>query len=110
MTSLIEKSKPALVELCQRFRVRRLYLFGSARTTRFDPNSSDLDFLVELADRQPTKSYADRYLGLSEALERLFGRRIDLLTEQSIRSPFLRREVQTTRQLVYEQRSEETSV
>jgi predicted nucleotidyltransferase len=56
MTSLIEESKPALVELCQRFSVRRLYLFGSGTTARFDPNSSDLDFLVELADRQPTKS------------------------------------------------------
>jgi predicted nucleotidyltransferase len=110
MTSLIEKSKPALAELCRRFEVRRLYLFGSGTSARFDPNTSDLDFLVELADRQPTKNYADRYLDLAEALERLFGRRVDLLTEQSIRNPFLRREVQATRQLVYEERSEETPV
>ena len=110
MTSLIEKSEPALVDLCRRFRVRRLYLFGAGTTTGFDPNSSDLDFLVELADRQPTKSYADRYTGLAESLEGLLGRRIDLLTEQSIRKPYLQREVQATRQLVYEQRSEETFV
>ena len=110
MISLIEQSKPALAELCRRFAVRRLYLFGSGTSARFDPNTSDLDFLVELGDRQPTKNYADRYLGLAEALERLFGRRVDLLTEQSIRNPFLRSEVQATRQLVYEQRSEETPV
>jgi len=110
MISLFEKSKPALAELCRRFDVRRLYLFGSGTGARFDLNTSDLDFLVELADRQPTKSYADRYLGLAEALERLFGRPVDLLTEQSIRNPFLRREVEATRQLVYEQRSEETPV
>ena len=110
MISLIEKSKPALAELCRRFEVRRLYLFGSGTGGRFDASSSDLDFLVELADRQPTKSYADRYLGLAEALERLFGRSVDLLTEQSIRNPYLRREVEKTQQLVYEQRSEETPV
>src|SRR5437016_9384368 len=109
MISLVEQSRPALAELCRRFRVRRLYLFGSATAARFDPNASDLDFLVEMSDRRPTATYADRYLGLAEALERLFGRRVDLVTEQSIRNPYLQREV-ATRQLVYEQRGEETTV
>jgi predicted nucleotidyltransferase len=110
MISLIEQSKPALAALCRRFKVSRLFVFGSGANGRFDPDASDLDFVVELADRQPNKSYADRYLGLAEALERLFGRRVDLLTEQSIRNPYLRREVQATRELVYEQRGEETPV
>lgn len=110
MISLIEQSKPALAELCRHFKVSRLFVFGSGVSSRFDPDASDLDFLVELDDRQPTKSYADRYLGLADALERLFGRRVDLLTEQSIRNPYLRREVQATRELIYEQRGEETPV
>ena len=110
MISLVEQSKPAVAELCRRFRVRRLYLFGSAAAARFDPKASDLDFLVEISDRRPTATYADRYLGLAEALERLFGRRVDLVTEQSIRNPYLQREVEATRQLVYEQRGEETTV
>ncbi len=110
MISLIEQSKPALAALCRRFRVNRLFVFGSGASGRFDLSTSDLDFVVELADRQPTKSYADRYLGLAEALERLFGRRVDLLTEQSLRNPYLRSEVRATRELVYEQRGEETTV
>jgi predicted nucleotidyltransferase len=110
MISLIEQSKPALAELCRRFKVNRLFVFGSGVNGRFDPHTSDLDFVVELDDRQPNKSYADRYLGFAEALERLFGRRVDLLTEQSIRNPYLRREVKATRELVYEQRGEETPV
>jgi predicted nucleotidyltransferase len=109
MISLVAQSKPALTELCKRFKVRRLYLFGSAARARFN-QASDLDFLVEMAERQPTKDYADRYLGFADALEQLFKRRVDLVTEDSIRNPFLRREVQATRQLVYEQRSEETVV
>lgn len=110
MLSLVEQSKPALRELCRRFNVRRLYLFGSAAGVRFDPAASDLDFLVEMADRQPTKDYADRYLGFADALEQLFERRVDLVTENSIRNPYLRREVQATRQLVYEQPVKETTV
>jgi hypothetical protein len=63
-----------------------------------------------MSDRRPTATYADRYLGLAEALERLFERRVGLVTEQSIRNPFLRREVEATRQLVYEQRREEQAL
>jgi hypothetical protein len=110
MTALVEEHKATLAELCRRFRVRRLYLFGSAATDRFNPNASDLDFLVELADRQPTGAYADRYLGLAEALERLFGRRVDLVTEESIRNPYFRREVETSRQLIYEHAGQEALV
>jgi predicted nucleotidyltransferase len=109
MNSLVAQSKPALAELCRRFSVRRLYLFGSAAADQFNPEASDLDFLVEMADRKPTGAYAERYLGLAEALERLFGRRVDLVTEESIRNPYFRREVQATRQLVYEQRSQEAA-
>jgi len=110
MISLVEQSKPALTELCRRFGVRRLYLFGSAAARRFNPDTSDLDFLVELTDRRPTCAYADRYLGFAEALEQLYGRPVDLVTEQSIRNPYLKGEVETTRQLIYEQRGEETTV
>ncbi len=102
MISLVEQSRPALAEICRRFNVRRLYIFGSAATDGFNPSSSDLDFLVDLADREPTRDYADRYLGLADSLEALFSRPVDLLTEQSLRNPYLRREVQVTRELVYE--------
>lgn len=107
---LIEQRRGELAELCRRYGVERLYLFGSAAAGRFQPPSSDLDFIVELANRQPSAAYADRYLGLAEALERLFGRPVDLVTEQSIRNPYFRREVEATRQLVYGQPREEASV
>ena len=77
-------------------------MFGSAASGEFKESTSDLDFLVRLADRQPTGEYADRYLGLAEALERLFGRRVDLVTEESIRNPYFQREVEATRRLVYD--------
>ncbi len=108
MIELIEKKRDELAELCRRYGVERLYLFGSAASGRLQ-DSSDLDFVVELADRQPSVGYADRYLGFAEELERLFGRRVDLVTEQSIRNPYFRREVEATRQLVYGQPSEKAA-
>lgn len=78
---LIEQKRGELTELCHRYGVERLYLFGSATAGRFQQPSSDLDFIVEMTDRQPNAAYVDRYLGLAEALERLFGRLIDLITD-----------------------------
>lgn len=47
MIPLVLERLDDLRELCQRFRVQRLDLFGSATSTDFDPATSDLDFLVE---------------------------------------------------------------
>ena len=91
--------------ICRRFRVSRLYLFGSAANGLFDSERSDLDFLVTLEDLPPGE-YADNYLGLADALENLFGRPADLVTEKSIRNPFFRESVLAARQLLYDHRNE----
>lgn len=109
MNPMIEEHSGQLAELCRRFGVERLCLFGSAAHGGFRPGESDLDFVVEMADRQPTGEYAERYLGFAEELERLFGRRVDLFTEDSIRNPYFRREIEATRQIGYETPPEEAA-
>ncbi len=109
MNQLIEQRKGRVAEICRRFHVKRLYLFGSATTDRFDSRRSDLDFLALMGDRQPTGDYADRVLGLADALERLFGRHIDLVTEESIRNPYFRSVIEDMRQLVYEGADQEAA-
>jgi predicted nucleotidyltransferase len=109
VTELVERHRAALADLCRRYGVERLYLFGSGTSDHLQPGS-DLDFLVEMADRQPNAAYARRYLGFAEELEHLFARRVDLLTEQAVRNPYLRREIQATRELVYGEPLEETAV
>jgi len=106
---VVEKHLAALSELCRRYGVERLYLFGSAVSDRLQP-ASDLDFVVEMADRQPNAAYARRYLDFADELERLFARRVDLVTEQGIRNPYLRREIHATRQLVYGQSRQEAAI
>ena len=97
----ISQQQANLAALCRRFRVRRLQLFGSAATGAFVPATSDLDFIVEFANTQ-TADYADRYFDFAEALEKLFDRRVDVLTKRSIRNPYFRAEVERTARVIYE--------
>lgn len=97
--------RESVANVCRRFAVERLYLFGSAAGGNFDPKRSDLDFLVSLGEQAPGE-YADNYLGLAEALEKLFGRPVDLVTERSIRNRYFRETVFAARQLLYDRRDE----
>jgi predicted nucleotidyltransferase len=81
--------------------VKKLYLFGSALTVRFDENNSDIDMLVETQDISPEEK-GEHLIVLWEDLERLFNRKIDLLTENSLRNPYLEREIVKTRKLIYD--------
>jgi predicted nucleotidyltransferase len=80
--------------------VRRLEVFGSAATGRFNPESSDLDFLVELEPGSHGE-LADRYLGLLTDLERLFGRPIDLLMPAAVNNPYFLKQIESSRTLLY---------
>ncbi len=108
MNPTIAKLHGPLKEVCRRFRVEQLYLFGSAADGRFQPGQSDLDFLVTL-EEQPPGEYAETYLGLAQALENLFQRPVDLVTERSIRNPYFREAVFAARQLLYDHRDEKAA-
>jgi predicted nucleotidyltransferase len=75
-------------------------LFGSAARGDFDPESSDLDFLVELEALSPAR-YASAYFALKEGLEKLFGRPVDLVTESGLANPYFRQRVQAERRNLY---------
>ena len=99
---LIDRHRNEVAALCRGFRVVRLSVFGSLVGGAFNPETSDLDFLVKLADRRPDGDYADRFLGLADGLERLFDRHVDLVTEESLRNPRFKAEVESTKRAVYE--------
>ncbi|MEO5802207.1 MAG: nucleotidyltransferase domain-containing protein [Verrucomicrobiota bacterium] len=108
MNPIISQYEKSLKELCRRFCVERLYLFGSAARGQFEPSRSDLDFLVSLKEQSPG-DYADNYLGLAQALETLLGRRVDLVTERSVRNPYLRETIVNARELLYDSRDEKVA-
>ena len=100
MTPSIEEHRAELVELCRRHHVLRLSLFGSATRDDFDPQRSDLDFLVDF-ESLPPGQYADAFFGLLESLERLFGRQVDLVVASAIRNPYFRQSIDQTKTLLY---------
>lgn len=97
---IIAEKLTEIAALCRRFGVRRLDLFGSAATGRFDPAKSDLDFLVEFEEMPPGK-YAKACFGLHEGLEQLFGRSVDLLTKPALANPYLRRQIESEKRILY---------
>jgi hypothetical protein len=94
-------ARARLPALCARYGVRRLDIFGSAVTDRFDPATSDLDFFVTFAPLEPV-AFARAYFELRDGLAALFGRDVDLLTESTLANPYFRRQVELERRTVFE--------
>lgn len=101
MLPLIHEYLAEIATVCREFDVRRLEVFGSAaRVADFDPNSSDVDFIVEFGTETlpPT---LERFLALRSALELVLGCRVDLSSAMPVRNPFLRTEINRSREAVY---------
>ena len=100
MISILQENREQIAALCRRYRVRRLEVFGSAATDRFDKEASDVDFLVEFHALEPGER-AEAYFGLLEALQTLLGRSVDLVTVRAIQNPYFLQAIERTRQVVY---------
>ncbi len=53
MIGIVEDRRAEVAALCERYGVKRLDLFGSAAGDGFDPEASDLDFVVSFERRDP---------------------------------------------------------
>ena len=101
MIRLIEDNRETIKDLCTRYQVRRLELFGSALTGgSFHSEKSDIDFLVEFLPLKQGE-YADAYFGLLEALEELFDRHVDLVMPGAIKNPYFLESVNKNRTVLY---------
>ena len=92
-------NRETLARICAHYGVRRLEVFGSAAKGELR-EGSDVDLLVQFA-RRDDMGPADQYFGLKEALEELFGRPVDLLTEGAVRNRYLRMAIEQERKLLY---------
>lgn len=100
MNRLIEEKRAELERICRQHHVRQIDLFGSAVRDDFDPEHSDLDFLITFESLAPGE-HADAYFGLLEDLEALFGRPVDLVVASAIKNPYFRESVESSKTLVY---------
>lgn len=90
-----------LSTLCEKYGVKNLYVFGSYLTDNFNVNS-DIDFLLSFKENLTLEEYTNNFFEMYYALEKLFNRKIDLITERSLSNPFLIENINQTKQLVYE--------
>lgn len=87
--------------LCQSHSVKMLYAFGSSVTSTFNEQLSDIDLLVEIDDDDPIERGA-KFMTLWDRLEEFFHRKVDLLTDSSIKNPILRKNIDATKILIYD--------
>ncbi len=97
---MITEHERELAEICRRFHVAQLDIFGSATTDEFDPQRSDLDFLVTFG-KVPAGERFDAFFGLQQALTDLFGRPVDLVEAGAPRNPYFIRRLNESRRVVY---------
>ena len=101
MIESIANNSEAIKALCERYRVKRLEVFGSAsNASGFDPRTSDIDLLVEFLPLREGE-YADAYFDLLEALEQLFHRHVDLVMPRAIKNRYFLESIDRTRKLLY---------
>ncbi len=92
---LIENNIQAIIALCKKHKVNKLFVFGSILTNRFN-DDSDVDLVADFK-----KAEVEDYFDFKYSLEDLLGREVDLLEEQTIKNPYLKKNVDATKALIY---------
>ncbi len=95
----VDEHAEAIVDLCRKYNVKELSVFGSAVTGELDPQS-DIDLAVVFARAGYVGSF-DQYFDFKAALETTLERSVDLVCLGSIRNPVFQDEVNRTKRTVY---------
>jgi predicted nucleotidyltransferase len=96
----LEAKHGNIAELCTKFGVKRLLVFGSAVAGTFDSSRSDIDLLVEFDTSREKERFSD-YFGLKEALEDLLAYPVDLVTSESLINPYFANSVRDHHREIY---------
>lgn len=96
MTHFLENRIDEIITLCKKHKVRSISLFGSAARNTMNVES-DVDLLVDFSEDVTLLDYADNYFSLIDGLERITGRKVDLLTTRSLRNPILKRSIDSSK-------------
>lgn len=100
MPLIIDNNREKLIELCKKYRVAELDLFGSATTGDFDEEKSDIDFLVEFKKTVDQDRF-DNFFNFLAELKQLFNRSIDLVEIGGLRNPYFIEMVNQTKRRIY---------
>lgn len=95
--------------LCETHNVKTLYAFGSSITDQFNEKSSDIDLLIEIDNDDPIER-GENLMNIWDKFEQFFQRKVDLLTNTSIKNPVLRKSIDSTKILIYDGEKQKISI
>lgn len=101
MQKLLSNKLNELKNICSLLKVKKLYAFGSVVSNQFKPES-DIDFLISFDENISAEQYTENYFSLHYKLKELFNRKIDLITEKSLKNPYFIESVNKSKELIYE--------
>lgn len=104
----IQTKLSEFIALFRNHHVKTLYAFGSSVNNNFIEESSDIDFLIEIDNDDPIERGED-LLNIWDKFEEFFHRKVDLLTNASIKNPVLRRNIDATKVLIYDGKGQKVS-
>jgi len=97
----IEQHRDEIIAICEEYGLERLELFGSAVTGDFDPDRSDIDFLVVYPEGFDYGPWGSRETELRARLEEVIGRNVDLVVLHWVDNPYVRRAIERQRTPIY---------
>ena len=103
IVNLIEIHLDKIRNLCAKHKVNKLFVFGSVLKDTFN-KESDIDLVVDFAGVD-LYEYADNYFDFKDQLEAIFNRPVDLLEQKAIKNPYLKKQIDSEKQLIYGQQN-----
>ena len=105
MLAISENSLKQINDACIKYHIKTLYLFGSATSGNFT-TESDLDFLVDyFKDDEGLPKAPFDYFDFLFSLEKITGRKVDLVVKDAVRNSFFKKEMDLQKVLLYKQRN-----
>ena len=93
----------ALESLFQTYKMRKVWLFGSATDSNLFQKDSDIDFIYDPDKEQMTlREFLDNPERLKKELEKIFNRKVDFIRHLPFKNPYFQKEVEETKQLIFE--------
>lgn len=98
MNLSIQVERQQIADFCARWKIREFAFFGSVLREDFGPES-DVDVMIEFEPDIPWSLYD--WVDMIEELQRMFGRRVDLVEKSGIRNPIRRRAILDASEVYY---------
>src|SRR5690242_21420075 len=103
MVEIVKNKMKEIIELCKKMQLQSLYLFGSASSGKDFSNNSDLDFLFKFKKDEHGSSLSGYdYFDLMFDLEKITGKKVDLVAEEKIRNQHFLQRVNQEKLKIYE--------